>query len=77
MQERLEEKFFVPYFSAKPFNCVCKPFLKSQTNVLYLKYRVHSVFYEFMVNSNIVVSFNHKVVMKRCLEDDGIEKQLK
>jgi hypothetical protein len=30
-----------------------------------------------MVNSNIVVSFQHKVAMKCCLEDDEIEKQLK
>jgi hypothetical protein len=29
------------------------------------------------VNSNIVVSFNYKMAMKCCLEDDEIEKQLK
>jgi hypothetical protein len=38
---------------------------------------VHSVFCEIMVNSNIVVSFHHKMVMKCCLEDDEIERQLK
>jgi hypothetical protein len=34
-QERLEEKFFIPYFSAKPFHCSCMrilPFLWSQPN---------------------------------------------
>jgi hypothetical protein len=30
-----------------------------------------------MVNSNIVVSFNHKLEIIRCLEDDEIERQLK
>jgi hypothetical protein len=30
-----------------------------------------------MVNSNIVVSFHHKMAMKHCVEDDEIEKQLK
>jgi hypothetical protein len=30
-----------------------------------------------MVNSNIVVSFHHKMATKCCLEDDEIEKQLK
>jgi hypothetical protein len=29
------------------------------------------------VNSNIVVSFHHTVAVKRCLEDDEIERQLK
>jgi hypothetical protein len=29
------------------------------------------------VNSDIVVSFHHKMAMKRCLEDDEIEKHLK
>jgi hypothetical protein len=38
---------------------------------------MHSFFCEFMVNLNIVVSFLHKMAMKRCLEDYGIEKQLK
>jgi hypothetical protein len=29
------------------------------------------------MNSNIVVSFHHTMAMKRCLEDDEIERQLK
>jgi hypothetical protein len=29
------------------------------------------------VNSNIVVSFHHKMGMIRCLEEDEIERQLK
>jgi hypothetical protein len=40
-------------------------------------YRVHSVFSEFVMNLNIVVSFHHTVAMKHCLEDDEIERQLK
>jgi hypothetical protein len=38
---------------------------------------VHSVFSEFMVTSNIVVSFHHKMPMIHCLENNEIEKQLK
>jgi hypothetical protein len=30
-----------------------------------------------MVNSNIVVSFHHKMGIIRCLEEDEIERQLK
>jgi hypothetical protein len=29
------------------------------------------------VNLNIVVSFYHRIAVKRCLEDDEIERQLK
>jgi hypothetical protein len=36
-----------------------------------------SVFCDFIVNSNIVVSFHHTMVMKHNLEDDEIERQLK
>jgi hypothetical protein len=38
---------------------------------------VQSVFWEFMANSNIVVSYHHKMAMIRCLEDYEIERQLK
>jgi hypothetical protein len=38
---------------------------------------VHSVFCEFMVNMNIVVSYHHKMTMIRCFEDDEIERQVK
>jgi hypothetical protein len=38
---------------------------------------VHSVFCESIVNSDIVILFLHKMAVKRCLEDDEIERQLK
>jgi hypothetical protein len=38
---------------------------------------VHSVFCEFTIKSNTVVSYHHNMAMIRCLEDDKIERQLK
>jgi hypothetical protein len=50
----------------------CNPTLAMQ-----LRYRVHSVFCEFVENMNIVVSFYHTMVVKHCLQDDENETQLK
>jgi hypothetical protein len=70
-----------PYFSAKPCHCSCKRKLPSlwlkPTLASQLRYRVYSVFCEVIVNLNIVVSFYHTTAMKRGLEDDEIERQLK
>jgi hypothetical protein len=37
---------------------------------------VHSIFCEFIVNSNTVVSFHHTTIVRR-LEDDETERQRK
>jgi hypothetical protein len=38
-------------------------------------YRVHSIFYEFIVNSNTAGSLNHTMAIKRHLEDDKIDRK--
>jgi hypothetical protein len=79
-KERIEGEFFIPYFSAKPLHSRCKrilPFLWSQPNACIIAEIVHSVFCEFIVNLNIVVSFHHKMAMQRCFGNDEIERQLK
>jgi hypothetical protein len=81
IQERLERKFFVSYISAKPFHCSCKKILSfllcKQMLALLLRYRVHSVFCELIVNSNTIVSFHHTMAMKHSFADDEIERKLK
>jgi hypothetical protein len=81
IQERLERKCFVSYVSAKTFHCNCKgimPFLWSQPNAyIILEIQSGTVFCEFIVNLNILISFYHTMAMKRCLEDGEIERQLK
>jgi hypothetical protein len=69
------------YISTKPFHCSCKkilPFPWSQRNSWILaEIRMPSVFCEFVVNLNIVVSFHRTVALIRRLEDDEVERQLK
>jgi hypothetical protein len=72
---------FVSYVSVKLFHCSCKrimPFLWPQTNAYIIaEIQVASVFCEYIVNLNIVVSFYHTMAVKHCLEDGEIERQLK
>jgi hypothetical protein len=46
----------------------CPAYGCNQTLASQLKYRVYSVFCEFVMNSNIVVSFHHTMAMKCRLE---------
>jgi hypothetical protein len=56
------------------------PALQLQENIALSKVankHLHSVFCEFILILNIVVSYHHAIAMKRCLGDDETERQLK
>jgi hypothetical protein len=55
----------------------CPFYGRNETLASLLKCRVLLVYCKFIVNSNIVVSVRHEMEMKRRLEDDEIERQLK
>jgi hypothetical protein len=74
VQGRLQGKFFDFDFNVSPTTASAReycPFQScKQTLASYLRYRVQ-------VNLNIIVLFHHKIAMKRCLQDDETERQLK